>query len=220
MSSGFPYRKETAEGLVVQSTCAEHAPQLEILQETVFPTLAKDSLFRAAHYLNHIRIFPEGQFVVTDGEKVVGMTTTIRYHLDETHSHTFADVLDGGHLNTHEPNGEWLYGLDVGTHPQWRGRGIARQLYDARQHTVERLNLRGQYTYGMLTGYGALKAMMRAEDYYDELIAGKRKDPTVSRQMANGFEPVKLVPGYLDDPVCDGYTVLLIRKNPNFKPAN
>lgn len=218
--SAYSYRKETTDGLVVTSTGPEHAAQLEQLQETVFPTLAKDSLFRANHYLNHIRIFPEGQFVVIDGTRVVGMTTTIRYHLDETHAHTFDEVLDGGFLNTHEPDGEWLYGLDVGTHPQWRGRGIARLLYDARQHTVERLNLRGQYTYGMLTGYGAVKASISAEDYYSELISGERKDPTVSRQMANGFDPIKLVPGYLDDPVCDGYTVLLIRKNPNFKPAS
>lgn len=219
MKDGFPYLKKTADGLVVQSTEAKHAAQLEALQETVFPTLDKNVLFRAPHYLNHIRIFPEGQFVVTDGDKVVGMTSTIRYHLDEKKPSTFAEVIDGGFLNTHEPDGEWLLGLDIGTHPQWRGRGIARHLYDARQQTVERLNLRGQYTYGMLSGYGALKATMRAEEYYAELIAGKRKDPTVSRQMANGFEAVKLVAGYLEDPICDNYVVLLVRKNPNFKPA-
>jgi ribosomal protein S18 acetylase RimI-like enzyme len=219
MKDGFPYLKKTADGLFVQSTEAKHAAQLEALQETVFPTLDKKVLFRAPHYLNHIRIFPEGQFVVTDGDKVVGMTSTIRYHLDEKKPSTFAEVIDGGFLNTHEPDGEWLLGLDIGTHPQWRGRGIARHLYDARQQTVERLNLRGQYTYGMLSGYGALKATMRAEEYYAELIAGKRKDPTVSRQMANGFEAVKLVPGYLEDPICDNYVVLLVRKNPNFKPA-
>jgi GNAT superfamily N-acetyltransferase len=219
MKDGFPYLKKTADGLVVQTTQAKHAAQLEALQETVFPTLAKSALFRAPHYLNHILIFPEGQFVVTDGDKVVGMTSTIRYHLDEKKPSTFAEVIDGGFLNTHEPDGEWLLGLDIGTHPQWRGRGIARHLYDARQETVERLNLRGQYTYGMLSGYGALKETMRAEDYYAELIAGKRKDPTVSRQIANGFEAIRLVPGYLEDPVCDNYTVLMVRKNPNFKPA-
>ena len=220
MKDGFPYLKKTADGLVVQTTRAEHAEQLEALQEMVFPTLAKEALFRAPHYLHHISFFPEGQFVVTDGDKVVGMTTTIRYHLDESQRLPFAVVIDGGYLNTHEPDGEWLYGLDVGTHPQWRGRGIARLLYDARQQTVERLNLRGQFTYGMLSGYGALKDTMRVEDYYDELVAGKRKDPTVSRQIANGFAVVKLVRGYIEDPVCDDCTVLLVRKNPNFKPAH
>lgn len=219
MKDVLPYLTNTAAGLVVQTTQAEHTVQLEALQELVFPTLAKNVLFRAPHYLSHISIFPEGQFVVTDGDKVVGMTSTILYHLDETTPSTFAQVIDGGFLNTHEPEGEWLLGLDMGTHPQWRGRGIARLLYDARQHTVERLNLRGQYTYGMLSGYGPLKGTMRAEDYYAELIAGQRTDPTVSRQIANGFEAVRLVPGYIEDPVCGNYAVLLVRNNPNFNPA-
>lgn len=219
MKQGSSLPGKASDGLVVQTTQAKHVDQLEALQEMVFPTLAKNSLFRARHYLNHIRIFPEGQFVVTDGAKVVGMTTTIRYHLDEKKPSTFAEVIDGGFLNTHEPGGEWLLGLDIGTHPHWRGRGIARLLYDARQQMVERLNLRGQFTYGMLSGYGALKETMRAEDYYAELIAGKRKDPTVSRQMANGFAAGRLVPGYLEDPVCANYAVLLIRKNSHFKPA-
>jgi hypothetical protein len=54
---------------------------------------------------------------------------------------------------------------------------------------------------------------MSAEAYYMELLEGKRKDPTVSRQMANGFKPESLVAGYVEDPVCDGYCVLLIREN-------
>lgn len=215
MKDGFAYLKKTADGLVVQSTQAKHAAQLEALENLVFPT-AK-IVFRALHFLNHIRLFPEGQFVVTAGDTVVGMTTTIRYHLDEMHTRSFAEVLDGGCLNTHKPNGEWLYGLDIGTHPQWRCRGIMRHLYDARQQTVERLNLRGQYTFGLLNGYGAMKETMQAEDYYAELMAEKRKDPTVSRQIANGFKAVRLVSGYIEDRACDNYAVLLIRENPNFK---
>ena len=215
MKDGFDYLKKTADGLVVQSTQAKHAAQLETLEKLVFPTA--NIVFRAWHYLNHIHLFPEGQFVVTDGDTVVGMTTTIRYHLDERHTRSFAEVLDGGFLNTHKPKGEWLSGLDMGTQPHGRCRGIMRHLYDARQQTVERLNLRGQYTFGLLNGYGALKGTMQAEDYYAELMAKKRKDPTVSRQIANGFKAVRLVSGYIEDRACDNYAVLLIRENLNFK---
>ena len=215
-----PYRFVTLGGLVICTTRAEHAAQLERLQQIVFPTLAHESLFRASDYLEHIRIFPEGQFTALTSDspdaEVIGMTTTLRHHLDPDSHHTFNDIIRAGFAGTHEPDGDWMYGLDIGTHPAYRGSGIARLLYNARQHTVESLNLRGQYTYGMLTGYGAEKKIITAESYYEELISGKRKDPTVSRQMANGFEPVKLVPGYVDDPVCDGYCVLLVRKNPNY----
>jgi hypothetical protein len=65
----------------------------------------------------------------------------------------------------------------------------------------------------MLTGYGALKNEISAADYYHEVVEGKRKDPTVSRQIASGFKPHHLVANYVEDPVCDGYCVLLIREN-------
>lgn len=205
------YYRDVGQGIVIITTRPEHAPQLEELQKLVFPTLSKDSLMRKEHYLNHIRIFPEGQFVAVKDNKVIGMTTSIRYHLNLNDRHTFKEVFDSGFLNTHQPDGDWLYGMDIGTHPDYRGRGIAKFLYDARQETVRKLGLKGQYTYGMLSGYGAMKETLTAEAYYALLLEGKLTDPTVSIQMKNGFKPMGLVAGYVDDPVCDGYCALLVR---------
>lgn len=207
------YRREVGDGIVVVNTQPEHAVALEELQKIVFPTLHPSSLMRREHYLNHIRIFQDGQFVALYNDRVIGMTTSIRYHLTTNSFHTFNDVLDGGLLNTHEPNGEWLYGMDIGTHPDFRGKGIATYLYDARQSTVHKLSLKGQFTYGMLSGYGAVQNKMSAEEYYQKVIRHELKDPTVSRQMKNGFTPHGLVAGYVDDPVCAGYCAFLIRKN-------
>ncbi|MBS1507818.1 MAG: GNAT family N-acetyltransferase [Bacteroidetes bacterium] len=207
------YRREVGDGIVVVNTQPEHVVALEELQKIVFPTLHPTSLMRREHYLNHIRIFQDGQFVALYNDRVIGMTTSIRYHLTTDSFHTFNDVLDGGFLNTHEPNGEWLYGMDIGTHPDFRGKGIATYLYDARQSTVHKLSLEGQFTYGMLSGYGAVQKKMSAEEYYQKVIHHELKDPTVSRQMKNGFTPHGLVAGYVDDPVCAGYCAFLIRKN-------
>lgn len=207
------YRREVGDGIVVVNTQPEHAVALEELQRIVFPTLHPSSLMRREHYLNHIRIFQDGQFVALHRDRVIGMTTSIRYHLTDNSFHTFNDVLDGGFLNTHEPEGEWLYGMDIGTHPDFRGKGIATYLYDARQSTVHKLKLKGQFTYGMLSGYGALQKEMSADEYYQKVIHHELKDPTVSRQMNNGFKPHGLVAGYVDDPVCAGYCAFLIREN-------
>ena len=103
-----------------------------------------------------------------------------------------------------------MYGADVGTHPDYRGRGIARALYAARHRAVRRLGLDGQFTVGMPSGYGAVADRMSAEDYYAEVVAGTRRDPTVSVQMKIGFEPRRLIAGYIDDPVCGGYGVVLV----------
>jgi GNAT superfamily N-acetyltransferase len=198
-------------GIRIASTRAEHAPALEDLQLLCFPTLDDSERFKAPHYLKHIELFPEGQFVALDANKVVGMTSTIRLFFDFEHvEHKFADVIEGGWLTSHEPLGDWLYGADIGTHPSYRRRGIARGLYAARHAAVRSLGLEGQVTVGMLRGYGALKREMSAREYYDSLLRLERKDPTISAQMSVGFEPRGLLPDYLHDPVCDNYGVLLV----------
>lgn len=205
------YRKDISEGVIVRHMLPEDAVQLENLQKIVFPTLAVEELIRREHYLNHLKLFPEGQFVITDGPKVIGMTTTMRSKFDfEHYNHTFSEIMSGGWMSNHDPEGDWLYGLDIGIHPEYRGNGLARILYRARQDMARALGLKGQVTVGMMSGFGAVKENMSGQDYYRELIEGKRVDPTVTPQMKIGFKPVALIPDYLDDPVCGNYGVLIL----------
>jgi GNAT superfamily N-acetyltransferase len=205
------YRHVLKSGVVIASTRAEHAGPLEELQELCFPTLAPEQRFVAAHYRKHLELFPEGQFVALDGDRVVGGTSTCRLHFDFDHvGHTFDDVIQGGWLTSHEPDGDWLYGADISVHPDHRGRGLARGLYAARQDTVRRLGLKGQVTAGMMRGYGAVKDRMTAEEYYRGLQGGTINDPTLSAQLKIGFELRRLLPRYVHDPVCDDYAVLIV----------
>ena len=197
--------------LELRRTGPEHAERLAELQRIVFPTLAPEQRFTAEHYRHHVAMFPDGQFCVVDGDRVVGMTSTIRVGAEVVDTdHTFAEIIQGGWLTSHRPDGEWLYGADLGTHPDYRRRGIARMLYDARREVVRRLGLAGQVTVGMPSGYGAVKDSISARDYLDQVIAGARIDPTLSMQMKIGFTPTRLIAGYIDDPVCAGYGVVLV----------
>ncbi|HEU5057893.1 MAG TPA: GNAT family N-acetyltransferase, partial [Kofleriaceae bacterium] len=144
--------RELAGGLRVCRTGPEQAAGLEELQRIVFPTLADDQRFKAEHYRHHVEMFPEGQLCVLDGARVVGMTSTVRLDLAGVAEHSFADVIQGGWLTSHRPDGRWMYGADVGTHPDYRGRGIARALYAARHEAVRALGLDGQVTVGMPSG--------------------------------------------------------------------
>lgn len=203
-------RRELASGLVVQTTRPEHAAQLGELQKIVFPFLSEEERFREEHYLKHIELFPEGQFVVLDGSRVVGMTTTIRLDFDPDHpDHTFEEVIQGGWLTSHDPTARWMYGADVGTHPEYRRRGIARALYAARHETVRKLGMLGQYTVGMLNGYGAVANEMTVDQYYLEVREGLRKDPTLAAQTRVGFAIGPLIKNYLKDPTCGNAGVLI-----------
>lgn len=207
-------RRAFGEGLEVVSTGVDHVEALEALQELIFPTLAANELFRAAHYRKHLEVFPEGQFVVLDTTTaeptVVGMTSTLRQPDACLRPHRFADVSARGFLTTHDSAGRWLYGVDVGAHPQWRRRGIARALYAARHEAVGALGLAGQVTVGMLSGYGAVQGRLTAAAYLEQVRRGERVDPTVSAQQKLGFEIRGLVEDYVKDPVCDGAGALLV----------
>jgi GNAT superfamily N-acetyltransferase len=205
------YRRKLPTGLVVASARPDHATQLEALQRVVFPTLADEQRFKAVHYLKHLELFPSGQFVGLDGDRVVAATATIRLHFDFAGvSHNFADIIQGGWLTSHQPDGDWLYGADIGVHPDYRRRGLAQALYAARQELVWALGLKGQVTAGMMSGYGSIKHKMSAEEYYQGLVTGRITDPTLSMQQRVGFEFRGLLKDYLSDPVCDNYSVLIV----------
>jgi 4-aminobutyrate aminotransferase / (S)-3-amino-2-methylpropionate transaminase / 5-aminovalerate transaminase len=205
------YYRKLADGLVIVHARPEFAGQLEQLQRTCFPTLAEDERFKSYHYLKHMELFDAGQFVALDGDRVVGATTTLRLDFDFDHvDHTFGEIIQGGWLTSHQPSGAWLYGADISVLPEYRGRGIATALYAARQEVVWRLGLQGQVTAGMIPGYGAVKGHMTADDYYRGVRTGEIRDSTLTMQMNAGFEPRGLLANYLNDPVCDNYSVLLV----------
>lgn len=207
----FWYSRRLESGLWVMHARPEHAEQLEALQITCFPTLADEERFKARHYRKHQALFDEGQFVVLDGDRVVGATATIRMHFDFGHvDHTFGEIIQGGWLTSHEPHGDWLYGADIGVDPAYRGQGLATALYAARQELVWRLGLKGQVTGGMLRGYGAVKDQMSVDEYYAGVVAGRIKDATLSMQLGIGFEPRALLKNYLQDPVSDNASALIV----------
>lgn len=195
-------------GLTLQNTQAHHAPALAELQRTVFPTLSDSERMATPHYLRHIELFPEGQIVVLDGEHVVACSSSIRHSFPQENHH-FLDISGQLWLDTHQPDGDWLYGMDLGVHPDYRGRGIARAIYHARNAICRKLGLKGQVIVGMLNGYAAFSEKMSVEEYFDRLLRREISDPTISAQMKIGFEPLRLMPNYLDDPQCGNAGVLM-----------
>lgn len=204
------YLKKIGEQFLLRTMQADDAEQLGALQKTIFPNLSADELITAEHYRNYVTAFAQGQLVILDGKKVIATSCSMITDFDFNHyQHSFKETIGEGTLNNHNPKGEWLYQLDIGVHPDYRGKGLARQLYTANGFIAKELGLKGQLTVGMLNGYGAVRNSVTAEEYYAALIAGKRNDPTVSVQMKIGFEPLGLIPNYLNDPTCGNYGVLL-----------
>ncbi len=199
-------------GILFTNIKPEHTSALEELQYIVFPNLAEEEILHAEHYLKHLEIFPEGQLVSLDKNKVVGGTTTMRYNFDLENpvQHTFNETVAGGWLTNHDPNGEWLYGIDVSVHPDYRGRGIAKEFYRIRSIIAKELGCKGQLTVGMLNGYINYKDKMNIDEYYIKVKGHEIFDPTVSVQEKIGFEIKGLMKDYLNDPTCGNAGAVIV----------
>ncbi len=192
--------------------------QLEAVQRACFPTLAEDEIITARHYAAHIEIFPEGQLcVLTPAGEVVACSTDFRTTVDFEHfEHRYIDAVDHNWLGNHDPEGDWLYGADIGVLPAYRRRGIAKMLYRARHDLVRALGLRGHVAGGMLAGYHRYKDRLPVEDYVEKVISEEIFDPTLSVQLKRGFIVHGIIQNYVDDPSCDNKAAFIVWHNPDF----
>ena len=173
----------------------------------------------ARHYAAHIKRFPEGQLaVLNQSGEVVACSTDFRTTVDFDHfEHRYIDAVDNNWLGNHNPNGDWLYGADIGVVPAYRRRGISTMLYQARHNLVKRLNLRGHVAGGMLSGYGQYKDSMPVEEYVEKVVAGEIFDPTVSIQLKRGFKVHGIIQNYVDDPICNNKAAFIVWHNPAYQ---
>ncbi|HLU10481.1 MAG TPA: GNAT family N-acetyltransferase [Oceanobacillus sp.] len=209
--------------ITVTNTRPEHVPALAKLQRIVFPTLTEDEYYTEEKYLNHLKLFPEGQFVALvhykGRQKVVGATSTFRINFDFSHiQHKFIEVVADGWFTNHDPEGEWLYGADMSVHPDYRGMRIGRRLYEARHALVRRLNLRGEIAGGMLPGYIHYHKRLTVAQYVLRVWQGRIYDPTLTMQIRNGFAIKGILYDHITDPRSNNTASLIVRENPHYQP--
>jgi GNAT superfamily N-acetyltransferase len=202
---------------VVNSTPAM-AAHLENVQRLCFPTLAEAEIMTAAHYLAQLEVFPAGQFAALNeaGQVVAGSTDFITTVNFDHFEHRYLEAVGYNWLTRHQPDGDWLYGADIGVLPEYRRRGIATMLYEARRTLIRRLNLRGHVAGGLLSGYGAVKDRLTAEEYIAQVVDGQLFDPTLTVQLKRGFRVHGIIHNYVDDPTCDNKAAFIVWLNPDY----
>lgn len=204
--------------VIIQQTQLAHADALEELQQLCYPTLDPSHLIRRAHIESQLRIFPEGQHVALIDGVVVGMSATLRHDIDLAEAqHSFDEMIAGGYFTCHNPTGAWLYGADMSTHPDYRKRGIASALYDARKALIRRLNLRGMVGGGMVPGYRFYKAQMTLSEYAQKVATGEITDPTLTPQLRNGYTVRGIIHDYLHDAELGNDATLIVWDNPDYR---
>ncbi|MCB1245929.1 MAG: GNAT family N-acetyltransferase, partial [Acidimicrobiia bacterium] len=167
---------------------ADRADDLAALERLCFPTVDPDDLLTAEGVRLQAKLFPEGAFMVLDGDRVVGMASGVFVDYDISQpQHSIDDVVGPLGMDYHDPDGDWYYGIDIAVHPDYRGRGIAKRLYELRKQLVIDHDRLGMIAGGVIPGYVDHKHTMTAQEYVDAVVAGHLDDPTLSVQLKNGF---------------------------------
>jgi predicted amidohydrolase/GNAT superfamily N-acetyltransferase len=156
-------------------------------------------------------LFPEGQIAVTVNDKVVGCALSIIVDYEKFgDSHTYEQITGNYTFRTHDPKGDILYGIEVFVHPDYRGKRLARRLYDARKNLCERLNLEGIIAGGRIPNYEKYSEQMSPREYIEKVRDKEIYDPTLTFQFSNDFTVKKILKNYLpNDEPSKGFATLL-----------
>lgn len=204
-------------GFEVRNITADLAPQCAALELSAFPHADPGELLSEDDIRAYARTFPEGFFVILDGDRVVGQGAGIFLDFDFDHpQHTIAGITGEHQCGNHDPDGDWYYGTDIVVHPDHRRRGIGRRLYELRKDLVRRHNKRGIVAGGHMANFVDHKGGMSAQDYLEAVSRGRIYDSTLTFQMENGFEIRGALKDYLPDEATDGWAALIVWENPGF----
>ena len=167
-----------------------------------------------------ITIFPEGQVVIIADDKIVGcaLSIIVNYNMVKN-DHTYAQVTGNETFNTHDPNGNILYGIEVFIHPDYRGLRLGRRMYEYRKELCEKLNLKAIMFGGRIPNYHKYADKMRPKEYIEKVRAREIYDPVLNFQLSNDFHVRRVMRNYLpnDEESCH-YACLLQWDNIYYEP--
>ena len=212
--SSFP-KAEPTSAFQVRIRILEDISAIQELMRRVYPPPlhGPGAIWGERNLWRHLAYFPAGQFVAEapDGA-IIGTATDMRLDLEQALApHTWSDITGQGSLSTHVADGEAMYGVNIAVDPAWQGQGVGKALYHARLELARRLGCKAFVAGARIPGYQKVSHLLSPEAYIAEVAAGQRFDPTVTKQMAVGFEVKDLLRDYAPDPETLGHAALIVQ---------
>ncbi len=167
-----------------------------------------------------INNFPEGQFVAEYDGRIVGHCATFIISGDVAlKPHSWDEITGNGFAARHNPDGDYLYGMEVSVDPAYRRLRIGQRLYSARRNLCEEWSLKGIVFGGRMPGYLRKRRQFpEPMDYVRAVQNREIKDQTISFHLSNGFEPIGVLEEYdLEDQPSGGNATHMVWRNPRYQ---
>ena len=194
--------------------------ELKDVMIEAYPTMG--TYWKEGHIEKLLSIFPEGQVVVKVNGELAGCALSIIVDYDKyDDAHTYRDITDNDTFNSHQQDGDVLYGIDVFIKPEFRGLRLGRRLYDYRKELCEKLNLKGIAFGGRIPNYHKYQDKLTPKEYIDKVRTKEITDPVLNFQISNDFYPTRVLKNYLKGDVhSNDYAVLLEWRNIYYEKAS
>lgn len=185
----------------------------EELKETMIASYKNmpDSYWEEKQINTLLKKFPKGQVVIKVNDKIAGCALSIIVDSQKFEDqHTYIEITGNFTFNTHNEDGDVLYGIDIFIKPEYRGLRLGRRLYEYRKELCESLNLRAIFMGGRIPNYHLHANEMTPKEYIQKVRTHEIHDPVLNYQISNDFHPVRIIKGYLEgDEASSEYAVLL-----------
>lgn len=203
--------------LIVRPAKVADIPALAALSRK---TYGDDQAVTEEMISGQIANFPEGQFVADYNGEVVGHCATFIISGEVAlKPHTWMGITGQGFGSRHNPDGDYLYGMEVNVDERFRRLRIGQRLYDARKRLCVDLGLKGIVFGGRMPAYHRRgNQRLTPDEYIAEVQAGNVKDPVVRFHLRSGFEVMGFLKNYLPtDHESMGYATHMIWRNPSIE---
>jgi GNAT superfamily N-acetyltransferase len=204
--------KPLPEGWVLRPRQVEDIPAVvELMKRVYVQPHGPEAVWPAETLLEHARHFPEGQFSIftRQGRLIADSTAMMVSSQKALNPHRWSEITGKGTLATHDPDGDAFYGVDLAVDPDFRGMGLARQLYSARIALALRRGCRRFVAGARIPGYHHATDLLEPEGYLKLVERKLIFDPTLSTQLRLGFTVRGLLPDYITDPESRNFAALI-----------
>ncbi|ADG91841.1 Nitrilase/cyanide hydratase and apolipoprotein N-acyltransferase [Arcobacter nitrofigilis DSM 7299] len=174
-----------------------------------------------------IEKFPNGQVAIKIDGEFAGFALSIIVDytkFDDTHS--YKEITGNYTFDTHNDNGNMLYGVDIFINKKYRGLRLGRRLYDFRKELCEELNLKGIIFGGRIPNYSKYADEITPKEYIQKVKEREIYDPVLNFQLSNDFYVKRVIKNYLEGDIdSKEYACLLAWNNiyyakPTVKPMS
>lgn len=174
-----------------------------------------DSVWKKSQIEVLLGLFPEGQIALFINDELAGCAFSIIVDYTQFNdSHTYQEITGNYTFNTHNPDGNILYGIDIFVRPKYRGLRLGRRMYDFRKELCEEQNLEGILFGGRLPKYHLHADTLSPRQFIEKVKSKEIHDPVLNFQFSNDFYIKKIITNYLSgDSESLEYAALLMWNN-------